>query len=359
MPCRRPTLTICALLLLLPSLLLAQEVAVPVTVAKAQASPVISTLELTGSIIAKRQARLSSRTSGLIQKLHVDAGSSVKAGDVLMELDPTQAELVFERIQVEGEQAAAELAEAQRQLEEVRHLAKSGGFSKSEAETRETAVRVQTAAVKRIAVQLREQKEIIARHKLLAPFDGVIRLKQAEEGEWVQTGTPVVELIETGDLLLDVQVPQEFYARLDRDAEITARLDAHPATELKATVATRVAATDPVSRTFLARLKLDDPKGLAAPGMSARATFRFKDKETALQVPRDAIVRSQDGSATVWSVTPTPGEDDLGTVKAHTVKTGPALSKWVVILEGLAPDATVVLSGNESLRDGQTVRITH
>jgi RND family efflux transporter MFP subunit len=353
----RSTLPICALLL--PSLLLAQDAAIPVTVAKAKRDTVVSTLELTGSVIAKRQARLSSRTSGLIRKLHVDAGSSVKAGDVLMELDSTQAKLVLERIEVESEQADAELTEAKRQLEEVRDLAKSGGFSKSEAETRETAMRVQTAAVKRIAVQLREQKEIIDRHQLLAPFDGVIRLKQAEEGEWVQTGTPVVELVETGSLLLDVQMPQEFYAQLGGDAEITAKLDAHPATELKAKAATRVAVTDPVSRTFLARLALDDPKNLAAPGMSARATFRFQQKDTALQVPRDAIVRSQDGGATVWSVTPTPGKDGTGTVQAHSVKTGPALSKWVVILEGLAPDATVVLHGNESLREGQTVKITH
>lgn len=352
----RPTLSMCALLW--PALLLAQEAPVPVTVAKARLRSVVSTLELTGSIVAKRQARLSSRTSGLIQKLHVDAGSSVKMGDVLMELDPTQAALVLQRIQVENEQAEAELTEAKRQLEEVRGLAKTGGFSKSEAETRETAVRVQSAVVKRTSIQLLEQKEVIARHQLLAPFDGVIRLKQAEEGEWVQTGTPVVELVETGHVFLDVQAPQEFYARLAGDVEVTARLDAHPSTELVAKVGTRVAVNDSVSRTFRARLTLDDPQGLATPGMSAQATFRFKDKDTALQVPRDAIVRSPDGGVAVWSVATTSGDDGTATVKARVVKTGPSLRDQIVILEGLEPDATVVLKGNETLRDGQQVRIT-
>ena len=347
----RPTLSMCALLW--PALMLAQEASIPVTVARAKLGTVVNTLELSGSIVAKRQARLSSRASGLIKKLHVDAGSSVKAGDVLMELDSTQAALVMDRIKVESEQANAELTEANRQLEEVRSLAKTGGFSKSEAETRETAARVQSAIVKRIAVQLSEQQEIIARHQLLAPFDGVIRLKQAEEGEWVQTGTPVVELVETGNVLLDVQAPQEFYAQLTDDVVVTARLDAHYRTEFKAKVATRVAASDRISRTFLARLALDDPQRLAIPGMSARVTFHFKDKDTALQVPRDAIVRSQDGGVTVWSVTPTPDKDGTGTVKAHAVKTGPAFSDLIVILEGLAPGATVVLNGNESLREGQ------
>lgn len=339
----------------LPALTLADDAPVPVTVTQAKLLPVVSKLELTGTVTAKRQSRLSSRTSGLIMKLHVDAGSVVKTGDVLMELDDTQAKLALERLQVENEQATTELAEAKRQLEEVSALTKVGGFSKSEAETRQTAVRVKTAAVSRSEVQMREQKDIIARHQLLAPFDGVIRNKQTEEGEWVQTGTPVVELVETGDVLLDVQVPQEFYTRLASEVTVAVRLDALPQTELKATISTSTPVKDPVSRTFLLRLKLDDPKGLALPGMSARIVFRFRNETASIQVPRDAIVRTQDGGATVWSLE--PDENGTGIVKAQSVTLGASSNDQAVIQEGLAQGTLVVLLGNESLREGQKVKV--
>lgn len=342
-------------LLAVPGLALAEPTASPITVIKAEVKPVISTLELTGSITAKRQARLSSRSSGLIQKLLVDAGSKVKAGDVLMELDPTLAQLALDRVQAESEQAAAELAEAKRQIEEVRDLAKVGAFSKSEAETRETAVRVQTANVNRAAVSLREQKEIILRHKLIAPFDGEIRQKFAEEGEWVQTGAPVVELVETGHVNLDVQVPQEWTAAVSEDSEITVKLDAHPSTVLKARIAARVAVKDPVARTFLLRLELEDPQQLATPGMSARVNLKFISKEKSLQIPRDAIVLFPDGSAKVWIVENKGGSEN--TAVSKQVKPGLTVSDYIVIESGLEAGQTLVLEGNEGLREGQPVNI--
>lgn len=342
-------------LLAIPSLVFAEQAASPITVVKVEAKPVITTLELTGSITAKRQARLSSRTSGLIQKLLVDAGSTVKAGDVLMELDPTLAQLALDRVKAESEQAAAELAEAKRQIAEVRDLAKVGAFSKSEAETRETAVRVQTANVNRSEVSLREQKEIIVRHKLVAPFDGVIRQKFTEEGEWVQTGAPVVELVETGRVNLDIQVPQEWTAAMSGNPEITVKLDAHANTVFKARIAAQVPVKDPVARTFLLRLELDDPQLLASPGMSARVQFTFTSKENSVQIPRDAMVLFPDGTAKVWIIE--NNGDNGHKAVSRQVKPGLTVSDNIVILEGLEVGLTLALEGNEGLREGQPVHI--
>ncbi|TLD69165.1 efflux RND transporter periplasmic adaptor subunit [Phragmitibacter flavus] len=332
-----------------------QDAPKPVTTAQAVVDHVVTTLDLTGTIVPKRQASLSSRASGLILKLPVDAGSTVKTGDVLMELDPALASLALERVTVETQQAQTELTEAQRLLDEVRELAKVGGFSKSEAQTRETAVRIQTANLARAQVQLREQKEQLARHQLIAPFDGVIRQKLSEEGEWVQTGTPVLELVETTHLHLDLQAPQEIYAQLNDNTAVTVHLDAYADTPLKAKVATRVPAKDPVSRTFLVRLDLTDPEKLAAPGMSARATLSFRSKDQALQIPRDAIVRFPNGTSKVWIVQNSDGP--IATVRSQLVKTGQALNDTITILEGLEPGTTIILQGNESLREDQPVTI--
>jgi RND family efflux transporter MFP subunit len=327
-----------------------------VTTVQAAREHITSTIELTGTITARRQSRLSSRASGLILKLHVDAGSKVKAGDVLAELDPDLVKLALERVKVEKEQAAAELAEAKRQVEEVRDLTKLGGFSKSEAETRESTVRVRTAALNRTEVQIREQSELLARHQLIAPFDGVVSQKLTEEGEWVQTGTPVVTLVETGSLRLDVQAPQEMYGQIENVTDIKVTLDAHSAAVLKGKVATLVPVKDPVSRTFLVRLELEDPRQLAAAGMSARAVFAFRGREPVMQVPRDAVVRFPDGSTKVW-VVQKDATGDTGTVRPVAVKLGQSLAEHIEILEGLEGQPTVVLRGNEGLREGQRVKL--
>ena len=334
----------------------------PVTVSRPVREPLVTTLELTGSLTARRQSRLSARTSGLIQRLEVDAGHAVNQGDILMELDPALATLALEKSSAQKRQAELELADADRLLTEGRNLAKVGGFSRSEAETRETNARVRRALLESLTVEVREQEEIIARHRLPAPFSGVISRKLAEEGEWVQTGTPVLELVETGAPWLDVQAPQEAYAAL-RGGEgpdaapppgITVLLDAFPDVSLPATIASRVPVKD-AARTFLVRLALDDPRGLAAPGMSARARFTLRRREPVVQVARDAVVRLPDGTTRVWVVGNAGGSP---VAQSRPVELGASLSQLIEVRRGLDDTPLVIVRGNEGLRENQPLTVT-
>lgn len=325
-----------------------------VTTARVAREAVTATTELTATVTARRQARLSARASGLIAELKVDAGDVVKEGEVLMTLDAELATLALERVKAERAQAAAELAEAERLLAEARKLVSGGSSSKSEAATRESDVRAKTAAVQRSEAQVREQTALVERQRLIAPFAGVISRKLTEVGEWVQTGTPVVELVETGHLRVDVQAPQEMFARLDEGAEVAVQLDAYPGREFAAKVAAQVPVKDATARTFLVRLEIEDPDGLAAPGMSGRAIFRFRGQEQVWQVPRDAVVRFADGTAKVWVV---EGAGEAAVARGRSVKLGASLTEKIEVLEGLDAAAEVVVRGNEALREGQRVRL--
>ncbi len=332
----------------------AEEPAKPVTVAVVEKSPLISRVELTGSVTARRHSRLSARTAGLIATLRPDAGDVVKQGDVLVELDDELAALALERVQAEREQAVLEVAEAQRLVDEVRGLARSGAFTRSEAQTRETSLKLKSAILRQAEVQQREQAALVERHRLLAPFDGVISRKLAEEGEWVQTGTPVLELVETGNLRMDVQGPQELFARLKETPEVGVRLDVDPERVLSGKIAVAVPVKDAVTRTFLIRIAMEDPDQLAAPGISGRAVFSFTGDQPVVQVPRDAVVRFADGSAKVWKVV----DEGVGTVvRSQVITLGPALTDQLEVLTGLEAGVRVVERGNEGLREGQAVQI--
>lgn len=319
-----------------------------------QTEGILREFRLTGTVSAKREARLSSRTEGLVAEVLVDEGSLVKPGDVLATLDTRLAEITLEMIRAEIAQAEVELAEAKRREEEVREISETGGFARSEAESRKTAVRIREAALRRLQVRAEEQAELIERHRLIAPFGGVISEKIAEAGEWVETGTPVVHLVETDNVRFDLQVPQEFLARVSAIERIEVTLDAFPDKPLQAGVQVMVPVKDTVSRTFLTRLSLEDPEKLSAPGMSGTATASYRsDRVASVRLPRDAVVRFPDGTAKVWIVV---GEGEEEKVTSRTVRTGGSLGEFTEIIEGLKGGERVVLKGNEGLREEQAVR---
>lgn len=334
----------------------AEAPATVLTVIAEKSEGVLRTFSLTGTVTARREARLSSRATGLVMEMRVDEGDMVKKGDVLMTLDTDLAEITLEGIRAEIARSRVQLDEAKRQEEEVRELVKTGSFPKSEAETRKSTVLVNEANLQQLLVREREQIEMIARHQLVAPFNGVISRKLSEEGEWVPTGTPVLELVETEKPRFDLQVPQEFLTRVSGAEQVVVRLDAHPETPLAAHIATMVPVKDAVSRTFLTRLEFDDERALAAPGMSGSAeiSFRPRDGET-VQIPRDAVMRYPDGTVKVWVVSKN-GEEAM--VQSREIRTGGSLGELTEVVSGLEGGEQIVLKGNESLREDQAVKLS-
>ena len=326
----------------------------PVTVETAVLAPLATRMEVTGSVTASQRSRLSARTSGLIQTMHVDAGDRVKKGDLLMVLDPELAEIELERIDGELEQARIELADAERLFNEARELASRGAFPKSEADSRENAVEVKRASTRQLEARAKQQRSIIERHRLVAPYGGVISQRLADAGEWVETGTPVVELVSLDHPRLDVQMPQEFFAKLARDSQVTIRIDAMPGREFSGRVAAVVPVKDPVARTFLTRVEWTDEDAVAGPGMSGRAVFLFESEERVVQVPRDAVVRFPDGSAKVWVVEELDGRMIPA---SRDVVLGESLTDHVHITKGLEEGERVVVRGNEGLQEGQEVKV--
>jgi len=310
-------------------------------------------LDLTGTVVSKRRAGLSTRTEGLVEEVLVDAGSTVAEGDPLMRLDTRLAEIDLDLIRAEIETARVQLADARRQREEVRELTDRGAFPRTEAASLETLVETREAELAALQVRERRQLERIERHELVAPFSGSIARKGAEEGEWVDTGATVFELVETDSLWFDLQVAQEFLPTVESAVSATLRLDAYPQQPLEAEVDVIVPVKDPVSRTFLTRLVFDDPEGLASPGMSGAATLRVDPGDSAsVTVPRDAVTRYPDGSAKVWIVRE---EDGAAVARSATVRTGGALGETVEVTEGLEGGERVVVRGNEGLDEGQAV----
>jgi len=330
---------------------LAQD-APPVVVVTATEADSTPPLRLSGTVTSERFAALSPRVDGLVIAADADEGDVASQGDVLVMLDTTLAE-----IEIAG--ARARLAEARARLDDARRLQAEAerlgqNIPRSTLQTRQAQVQIDAAIVSRLEAELVFQAELIERHAVLAPFDGVVVDKLTEVGEWAETGRPVLEFVATDRLRLDIQVPQAYYPMISRAGSAIVGIDAFPDDLFTGQVTAIVPVSDPDARTFLVRLLLDDPSNEIIVGMSAEAHFSVSDGGSVVAIPRDAVVRYPDGSTSVWVV-----EEAADGPRAHErqVMLGDTLGGMVKVMDGLDGAARVVVRGNESLNDGAAVRL--
>jgi len=334
------------------------EQPVPVAVAVVGKRAIDQELPLSGSVLARRRSELSSEVDALVAEVPIEEGDVVKRGAVLIRLDATLAELEALTAAAALEEARSRYQEAVRQRDEAARLINKKYVAETDYKAKISEADTASAVIHRLDAEYRRQTELVNRHVIRAPFAGVVAKKQVEAGEWAEAGSPLLELVEIARLLVDVPVPQRFFARIHRDSPVRLRFDALPERQFDATVTFKIPVGHPAARTFPVRIEIDNSDRLIAPGMSARVVFLLKPSElteAVLMLPRDAIVRLPDGTERVWRV---ESDDGTARVKAVPVTTGRSFGALVEMRSGaLTPGDRIVVRGNESLKPGQLVRV--
>jgi RND family efflux transporter MFP subunit len=349
-----------SLLVLLPLALvstqaLAQdEAGTPVITDIVREQPIQQVLQLTGSVTSARSSSLSASTAGLVTAMHVDAGSEVTAGELLLELDPGLARWQWQSAQASAESARIAVADAKRRLEEARALAPQMSIAETAVRDLEAELAQDTAQLQVADAEAGYRKGVLDRHQMRAPFSGVVSRKSTELGEWVNPGQPVLTLVATRELRIDFRMAEDYLANVEINSPVTYTLGDDSGDARAAKIATAVPVTDPGSRTFLLRIQPDEPDSRMVAGMSARAQLTLHTDRRGLTIPRDAILKFPDGRAITWVVT--AGQE--GPVAKETpVKTGAAFNGMIEILSGLEAGAQIVVRGNEGLTNGQRVAV--
>lgn len=328
---------------------------VPVEVAMPGQSMAVNEFRLSGSVTAVMRSDLSARVDGSVSRVLVDAGSRVQQGDLLLELDASLEQHEAQRLDANLAAAQANVDENQRLVDEALRLTRDNHLPQSELALRKAALATAKAELDAAQAELAAQQQRLQWHRIVAPFAGVVTRKLAETGEWVTRGMPVIELVATDDVYLEMQVPQERYGELDNNTEIEIYPDSNQQVALRGSVAAQVPVVDAASRTFLLRIKSDDPNAALLPGSSATALFRIRQGDaTVFTVPRDALLRNPDGSFSLFAVV---ADGDQLLAERREVSLGRQLGSQVEITSGLKPGERVVVRGNEILRPKQAVKI--
>lgn len=348
------------LLFALHSGLVAGADTTPVSVVEVSARDVSRQIRVTGNVTSPHQAALSASVEGLIQTYHVDVGDRVKPGAILVQLDSELAALQLNSSQARQREAQSALDDALRRLREAEKLSgESGVIAATEVESRRTEVALARAALAVAEAEVSYQRSILARHTINAPFAGVVSMRLAEIGEWLNRGEALLELVATDDLHFDFRLPQEVSTQINNIDSIEVRFDALPDIRVAGRSKAIVPVKNPDDRTFLLRVVAADSntnESLAriTPGMSAQAVISLKTGRTGVSIPRDALLRFADGRTIVWEI---QASDATTRVVERKVETGLEFDGMVEILNGLESGARVVVRGNEALRDGQAVEV--
>ena len=287
--------------------------------------------EIVGTVQPKLQAVVEAKITGRIIRLPVRLGQSVKQGDVL-------AELATQEIQARLEQANATFRQAELDFNRTSNLRKQSAATQAELDAAQSRYSVAKAAVV-------EAEAMAGYAKILAPFDGVVARKLADEGDLAMPGKPLLELEGRAGLRLVADVPGLLAARVVPEAKLAVRLDTIT-DAITGTVAEISPVADPASRTVRVKLDLPETPGLRA-GQFGRLAVPVSEA-TFLFVPPPALVRR--GQLEILFVAAD------GKAQMRLVRSGKQTEQGIEILAGLTPGEAVVVEGAANLRDGQPLQ---
>jgi len=256
------------------------------------------------------------------------------------------------------EEAQADASEKPRLYRIGRDLAKRVVSTQDQWDARAAEMRMAQVVVKRLQADESAKNELLQRHRVTAPFAGVVASRDTEIGEWVAPGANIVEVVADRDVAVEVSLPQEYVRSVQEGVSISLSFDALNGQQFPAGRIALAPSGSAATRSFVLRIEPRSPDAAddigIAPGMSAQALISFAANEPVVAIPRDALLRQADGHTMVWVVEET-GEQP--TISARAVTPGRAEGNSIRITDGLQAGERVVVRGNESLKAGQPVRI--
>jgi len=308
-------------------------------------------VEFSGDVRARYESRLGFRVGGKIVERRVDVGATVRDGQVLMRVDPQDLRLAETQAR-----ATLHAAETERDLAEAdykRHqeLRARNFVSQAVLDARQAALRAAQAKVEAARAGLRVQGNQAGYANLVSDTDGVVTSVDAEVGQVIAAGTPVVRVARTDEKEVVIGIPEDRVGQLRQASDVKVRLWANRAQAIPGRIREVSPVADPATRTYTVKVAIaPDPE--VRLGMTATvdmATAPASGKASQLRVPLSALVQDR-GATAVWVV-------EQGAVQLRRVQPAGQAGNDILLSGGVQPGQTVVTAGVHLLKPGQKVRI--
>lgn len=315
---------------------------VTVEVARVEITRLIDDVQAVGSLRSRQGVVLRPEVSGRVTRLNFRDGDRVRRGQLLVQLDDQLP-------QAQIKQSEAELSIARANHKRNQELLAQNFISQRTVD--ESAANLDVALAKLALAQA-----TAARLKIVAPFDGIAGIRAVNVGDYLKDGTDMVNVEDIDVVYVDYRLPERFQTQVKKGQKAVVEIDALPGRTFEAQLQAIDPLIDANGRSIAVRATIDNRQQLLRPGMFARVSTVFGERERALVIPEEAIV-PQGGRQFVIKVL-NGAEKDSQLSKRVEVKVGIRRPGRVEILDGLSEGDTVVTAGHQRLqKDGAAVKV--
>ena len=302
-----------------------------------------------GTVQSRYETILSFRVPGKIIERRVEVGDRVRANDVIARIDPRDYQLAAENARAQIAAAKSDYDQAQADAVRFAALLEKKFISPADFERRQAAATSAKARLDAARSQFAVAENQSAYTTLRADSDGAITAADAEVGQVVTAGAPVVHLSRSGNKEVTIHVPENRLDALQQTKSMTVLLWALPEKSFHGKVREIAAAADAGTRTYPVRVTIEDADESVRLGMTAKVTLAARTAP-ALYIPVGALQRAGADTA-VWVVRAD------SSVEQRPVRVGEFVGAEVAVTDGLRAGEVIVTAGANKLHAGQKVRV--
>ncbi len=336
-------------------------------------------LNASGYVTPQRRATVAAKITGRVTGVFFTEGMHVHKGFVLATLDDSDAQRALASAVADRNATQASILDLQVQLKNAQiELHRQQELKAAGVQTQEALDNARMAVnslraridytqeeVLAAEARIKEAQQGVDNCVIRAPFDGIIVSKDAQVGEMVSpvsagggfTRTGIATIVDMASNEIEVDVNEDYIARVKPHQQVTAILDAYPDWKIPCHVRTIIPTADRQKATVEVRIAFDklDPRIL--PDMGVKVTFLSQEKKEARKAPAGVFipqnaVRDEGGQKFVFVL-------NDNRIERHAVQVGTSNGTQAQILAGVAAGDSVVVGGPADLHDGQQVEVKH
>lgn len=298
------------------------------------------TISAVGTLRAARGADLSVETAGIVDQINFESGQDVKAGTALVQLRVEDEQARLEALQTSAQLARTQYERNVKQLE-------AKAISRASLD-------VDAANLKNAEAAVAEQRAMLNKKIVRAPFAGRLGVRLVDEGQYITPGTAVVTLQDLNSIYADFYLPDQDAVRLQAGQKVRITTSGTGDESFEGTITAIDPKVDLKSRNVLIRATLANTKHRLLPGASAEITIDAGKGERHLTLPQTAITFNPYGSTVYLAME--DGKDEKGQPKLIArqtfVTTGPTRGDQIAVLTGIKEGDVVVTAGQMKLQAG-------
>ncbi|MDR2067911.1 MAG: efflux RND transporter periplasmic adaptor subunit [Holosporaceae bacterium] len=312
-----------------------------VAVSKATFGPVVKYVNAIGTLRPFDSVIIKSEVNAKIEKIHFSEGALVNENDLLIELDDSTAKAALM-------EAEAQYRKAKSEFDPIEKLTDKGIAARIQRDTKK-------AEMDMAAARVNSCKTTLEKHKILAPFGGLIGLREISRGQFVAPGAELIKLVDCHPLKVDFKVAEVDIGDIYVNQKIKILVGGDKTQEYSATITAIDPESDKISHSFDVRAILDVTEDVAIESQALKPG-RFVSVQIALDAEQKGILIPESAMEKV-------GEEDMvyrvseGIAVRTLVTPGMRLDGNVEIITGLNDGDVVITSGQGNVLDGREVAI--